>query len=73
MSQGQLQQHPDYLCTGQIPVRGPGRGRDTKNPHGPTLTISHTAWDHFLNQVATGRTAYGLLPGCFTGGEPLKE
>lgn len=50
---------------GCVQVRSPREGvteiGDTKNPNGPTLTVPHAAWEHFLDQVATGRTAYGRL------------
>ncbi|MGW5875286.1 DUF397 domain-containing protein [Nocardiopsis terrae] len=56
-----------YSSTGAtcVQVRSPREGvteiGDTKKPEGPTLTVPHAAWDHFLDQVATGRTAYGRL------------
>lgn len=50
---------------GCVQVRSPREGMteigDTKNPDGPTLIVPHAAWDHFLNQIATGHTAYGRL------------
>ncbi|WP_235005980.1 DUF397 domain-containing protein [Nocardiopsis sp. JB363] len=50
---------------GCVQVRSPREGvievGDTKNPAGPTLSVPHSAWEHFLNQVTTGRTAHGRL------------
>ncbi|KOX17017.1 DUF397 domain-containing protein [Nocardiopsis sp. NRRL B-16309] len=56
-----------YSSTGAtcVQVRAPRPGvteiGDTKNPHGPTLTVPNAAWDHFLDQVATGGTNFGRL------------
>ena len=42
---------------------------DSKHPDGPTLRVPHASWDHFLDQVATGRAAYGrLLPNFLPDG-----
>ncbi|MFI6578534.1 DUF397 domain-containing protein [Nocardiopsis sp. NPDC050513] len=54
---------------GCVQVRVPRAGMveigDTKNPDGPTLTVPDTDWDHFLTQVATGRTDYRRLRPTF--------
>jgi hypothetical protein len=54
---------------GCVQVRAPRLGvteiGDTKNPDGPTLTVPEADWDHFLTQVATGRTDFGRLRADF--------
>ncbi|WP_017605238.1 DUF397 domain-containing protein [Nocardiopsis alkaliphila] len=50
---------------GCVQVRSTGEGLteigDTKDPHGPTLTVPTAVWDHFLDQVASDRNGYGRL------------
>lgn len=50
---------------GCVQVRSAGAGLteigDTKNPHGPTLTIPNADWTYFLDQVAEGRADYRRL------------
>ncbi|WP_051045970.1 DUF397 domain-containing protein [Nocardiopsis alkaliphila] len=38
---------------------------DTKNPHGPTLTVPNSDWVHLLDQIISGRTDYRRLFPCF--------
>ncbi|WP_081748766.1 DUF397 domain-containing protein [Nocardiopsis sp. CNT312] len=58
---------------GCVQVRVPRTGLveigDTKDPHGPTLTVPARDWDHFLDQVARGTTDFARLHAAFpTGG-----
>lgn len=42
---------------------------DTKNPHGPTLTVPNGDWAHLLEQIISGHTDYRrLLPRFLTNG-----
>jgi hypothetical protein len=38
---------------------------DTKNPGGPTLTVPHTDWEYFLDQVTRGKTIFRRLHATF--------
>lgn len=58
---------------GCVQVRSTGVGLteigDTKNPHGPTITIPNADWTYFLDQVAEGRADYRrLVPHFLPGG-----
>ncbi|MFV2199035.1 DUF397 domain-containing protein [Nocardiopsis sp. LOL_012] len=63
-----------YSSTGAtcVQVRVPRTGAveigDTKNPHGPTLTVPARDWDHFLDQVARGTTDFARLHAAFPPG-----
>ncbi|MDH6112152.1 hypothetical protein P3T36_006821 [Kitasatospora sp. MAP12-15] len=38
----------------EVDDANPGRVRDSKDPHGPTLTFTPTAWQTFITSVRTG-------------------
>lgn len=54
---------------GCVQVRSNGDGHteigDTKDPHGPTLTVPTKEWDHFLDRVVADHGDYGRLVPCF--------
>ncbi len=60
-----LSTNPQGCVQVRVPYAGVIEIGDTKNPDGPTLTVPHADWEHFLDQVATGGTTFRRLRVAF--------